>query len=551
MARSKKTIRDKLVQQYVALSALVILLFSSFCLFAVQNSYHEQNQSALEQSTERISSELSSRLSLFGRFCSMLSQNSTTIELLIQPWPVYEQVQMLNLYIEPNIHFFLLHYPAIESITVYSDFENQKIPSSFFRDIAEIRDLDWYQQTLSQFQTHWHSENGTLYVSNKIYDYVGSRVLGIIQFEISAQALVDGISTLNEGTNITVTNTATAETIFTNEANNYNHSHYKLLEHEIPLDSYDLSIHGSTLEKTLLPQFLLFSLPALIVILLACIVSVVLIRHFSASITRRINTVTAAINQISRHDFDISIPVAPLRHRDELDELANCLNIMSQEIKKLILEVEESKSKEMEANLQTMQAKINPHFLYNILDSVGWYALRSNNPDIHELTKLLAIYYRTNLNDGMLLTTVENELENSRAYVKLQQYMSNNSFDVQYCIDEKLLNVPICNFILQPLIENAILHGIKALDDRRGQITISVTENQGHLILTVADNGYGMSKELLSTIMDHQSHNYGIKNVQQRIQLHYGKDYGLSITSELDSGTTAAIVLPMPPESRA
>ncbi|CAM3191936.1 sensor histidine kinase [Paenibacillus lupini] len=249
---------------------------------------------------------------------------------------------------------------------------------------------------------------------------------------------------------------------------------------------------------------------------------------------------------------------------DSLEELAVVSNsdflVLERSVDHLILRVrtlvEEkylAEIHEREAQLQALQAQINPHFLYNTLDMINWIAIGKGATDISQMIDSLAKYFRLSLNKGKSIVSVEDEVRLAEVYLNIQQSRFPNTFDVQFEVDPQIASCQIPKLILQPIVENALLHGIRKMKHKRGLISIIVKEESGDLIITISDNGIGMDEERSQQLlraaplpeekMDGIGSSYGLFNVNERIKLYAGDHYGLSITSELGAGTTVTIRL--------
>ena len=229
---------------------------------------------------------------------------------------------------------------------------------------------------------------------------------------------------------------------------------------------------------------------------------------------------------------------------DEVGVLIRSFRRMMDEMNRLISEVYESKIKLQNSEMKALQAQINPHFLYNSLSIINWKAIEAGEEDISKVTLALSTYYRTSLNRGETMTTVENEVNNIRAYLKIQLIMHDNSFKVeeQYDTDTAAMEIP--KLILQPLVENAIDHGIDMSEQEDRILKIRISQDEGNLLLSVSDNGVGMEQEKADQIITYQSSGYGVRNVSERIQVLYGEEGGVSVESAPDRGTTVTIKIP-------
>jgi two-component system sensor histidine kinase YesM len=202
------------------------------------------------------------------------------------------------------------------------------------------------------------------------------------------------------------------------------------------------------------------------------------------------------------------------------------------------------------AEFELLQAQINPHFLYNTLDAIVWSAEAGNQKQVVKMVGSLSEFFRSSLNKGKELVRVREELSHSRSYLEIQQirYQDILSYDID--VPEELFEYEIPKITVQPIIENALYHGIK---NRRGggKITVTGKDGENEYYITVADDGMGMEEERLSEVRRELSGNgdgegkiYGLYNVNERIKLFYGEEYGISIESEYGKGTTVIIKLP-------
>lgn len=229
---------------------------------------------------------------------------------------------------------------------------------------------------------------------------------------------------------------------------------------------------------------------------------------------------------------------------DEIGDLINGYNSMSKRLDETVNEVYQSKIKEKEYEMRALQAQINPHFLYNSLSMINWKALEAEQEDISRITLSLSTFYRTALNKGKNILLVKDEIANIKSYLDIQLAMHDNSFDVVYDIDDSILKYETLNLILQPLLENAIGHGIDVKTDGRGEIRIEGKEKGDFLDFTVSDNGVGMTKTQAALILSKSSNGYGVSNVNERIKLYYGEKYAVKIESTPGVGTEVMLHFP-------
>ena len=195
--------------------------------------------------------------------------------------------------------------------------------------------------------------------------------------------------------------------------------------------------------------------------------------------------------------------------------------------------------------LKALQAQINPHFLYNTLDSISWMCEEGKNADAVMMVNALAKLFRISISRGKEMIPIEKEVQHAECYLQIQKFRYTNQFDYKFEVQESSKHY-LCNKItLQPLIENALYHGLNMIDE--GHIIIRIFEDQDDVILEVEDNGVGMSEEQISELFENDitdKHGIGVKNVNDRIKIYFGEKYGITIRSELDEGTCVSIRIP-------
>lgn len=266
---------------------------------------------------------------------------------------------------------------------------------------------------------------------------------------------------------------------------------------------------------------------------------------FSRIFTRKIEELTKNMDQVNHGSREVTVSSDS---EDEVGILINSFHNMMDEINRLIDEVYVNKIALKEYELKALQAQINPHFLYNTLSMMNWMAIRSNQMEISKVTLALSTFYRTALSKGEDVVTVENCIQNMQAYLEIQLTMHDNNFSVEWDIDPTIKNEKMPKLLLQPVVENAIEHGIDEKEDGDKKIFLSFRGNGDDVVITVRDNGMGMPQEKAETLVTYQAKGYGLKNVNDRIRILYGENYGIRIFSAPDEGTT--VVMRFPKEGR-
>ncbi len=236
----------------------------------------------------------------------------------------------------------------------------------------------------------------------------------------------------------------------------------------------------------------------------------------------------------------------PVGGTREVRELSDSFGHMVLRIQQLMSTVREEEINLRKTELKALQAQINPHFLYNTLDSIAWMCEQGRNTDAVKMVHALARLFRISISKGNELIPIAKEIEHAESYLQIQKYRYKNQFTYEFDVDPTCLNYYCNKITLQPIIENAINHGLDLLVDE-GRITVRVYPDGEDIVFTVQDNGVGMSEEQVASILHQDPKDrtgIGIKNVNDRLQIYFGKQYGLHITSELDVGTCVEIRMP-------
>lgn len=233
-----------------------------------------------------------------------------------------------------------------------------------------------------------------------------------------------------------------------------------------------------------------------------------------------------------------------------VSELSKTFNNMVNRIKELMNEIVAQQDEKRKKELEALQSQINPHFLYNTLDSIIWLAENERIEDSILMTTALSRFFRIGISSGRTIITVREELEHAKNYLSIQKIRYKNKFTYQVIAPDEVLNAKTIKLILQPIIENSLYHGIEYMYDP-GEITIQVTMEGNTLLYIIKDNGVGMSEETLSKLFSEEKivktkgSGVGFKNVNKRIKLYYGQEYGMSVESKQDEGTTIYIRIPL------
>ena len=246
-------------------------------------------------------------------------------------------------------------------------------------------------------------------------------------------------------------------------------------------------------------------------------------------------------SDIEKEGVDILDDSAGMRTNGDSIKLETYIYGMIRKVKDLMEETYQSKIREREAQLAALQAQINPHFLYNTLDTINWMAVRIHAQDISVMIDSLAKYFRLSLSKGKTVVSIGDELELVRVYLTIQNVRFQGAIQFQIHVEEGVEKESILKLTIQPIVENAVLHGIQKKTGRSGSIRVDAVRRGDDICLSVTDDGVGMSPEICENILSNapqkKEGHYGLYNVNERLRLYYGKEYGITLHSEPQRGT--------------
>lgn len=257
--------------------------------------------------------------------------------------------------------------------------------------------------------------------------------------------------------------------------------------------------------------------------------------------------VVKAMEKVSEGEIETRLRIA--ESAPDMLVVSTGFNGMMEQLMKLMEQIKEEQHQMDQIRMEALQSQIQPHFLYNTLDCIHWQAVISGNKDISNMVKALAAYYRACLSRGQDIITLSEELEYTRNYLYIQKIRYEDILNYEIISDPQLGQAVIPKLTLQPLVENAIYHGIKMMENKKGYVRIVVSGNAEEILIEVEDNGAGMTEEKINEmnqmILEYsQEFGYGVRNVNRRIQLYYGAKYGLSYHKNVENGVTVEVRLP-------
>ncbi len=576
---------------------VILILMSGLAMYInIYNIFRERVVEDLTQLSLQIKYNIDAIISGVDQATMHLYTDATIIEALsnsnLSASQIYESIRMIN----NQLYNLSLNNVLSSYNTSFFLGENiplaRKIPSSSFLysgvySSSSILETDWYKKAVENDGTLYlsiiHDKHQVPYIcfsrliknclSSKQVDISsdGDERLGVatISFDIyHIGNLLDEakltpnsqiIFTSEEGsilysTNEEVTGSNISEHTFSSFANNYSETGTYIEKYRD--DHYlvnSLILRSNCHLLTIIPMSDITQRVAIIrqIVIMACIVSAVigifLTLLISNSVTRPIRTLAGVMSGIQNQE-NLDMYLEPPSN-DEVGVLYESFNSMMSRITKLIDDVYETGRKQREAEIKALESQINPHFLYNTLDSVNWLALSAGANDISEIISSLSELLRYSIKNENELIAIKEEKIQLKNYINIQKMCYEDSFDVVFSIDENLMTTKIPKLVLQPLVENSILHGISKISCR-GYIEIKgYTKGNKKVIITVEDNGQNFDVKYLNNILRLDKHikekgGHGIRNVDQRIKLHFGEEYGLHYEVSVYGGAKAIVELP-------
>lgn len=268
--------------------------------------------------------------------------------------------------------------------------------------------------------------------------------------------------------------------------------------------------------------------------------------YISSRVSDPIRELEKAVKQLEEGNLDAHIQVQGFY---EVRHLGTAIKNMAVRIRQLMEDIVSEHESKRKSELDTLQSQINPHFLYNTLDIIVWMIENERKSEAVKAVTALARFFRISLSKGKSIIPMEDELEHVRNYLTIQKMRYKNRFEYTIDAEDDVLRLATIKLILQPLVENSIYHGMEFMDGD-GEISITVRQLEQVLCIRICDNGPGMTADMVQVLISgshpasKRGSGIGVKNVNERIQLHFGKEYGLEILSEPDNGTEIIITIP-------
>ncbi len=539
--------KNKLITTCILVGIIPLTLLGLFCYYQTIHLLLGRERTALSLAVGTAYNSVNYQVQTYENLLSYLTHSDIIVKVpSTQYQSIMEKYEMLSYEFDVLIKDVATQHPEIDRITLYAD-RTDLYHGSQLRPLSDLETESWYDYLEHAAKPIWHLDReGYLCLIQKIpnpfIDYITSYSSHCLCIRLRPEQFFDVLTDISSDYHLIV---ADGEETF------YEYTSPSI-EGKFTQSRKTTEVSGTlsnnwiiTLEK----PFLLLALPAnrmvgiVFLIILVCIFLIYTVSNLlSEFFAQKVNLLLATMQQVEKGDFSSKIhDDCP----DEMGQLTNSFQHMIEELNRLVVEDYKNKITLKETQLMALQAQINPHFLYNCLSQINSKALINNQSEISQMAQLLSTFYRTTLNKGRSETLVVNEIKNVKAYIDIQRILNDNVFDAAYQIDEQLPEQEIPNLLLQPLVENAIVHGILPNKTRHGNLFLTISVVNGLIHFTVMDNGLGIPPEKIPLLTQTQSSGYGLKNVHERLLLTYGENHGLKINSIPDQSTMITFTIPV------
>lgn len=552
-------LRYKLAIFYFLFCFLPVMLLFWLSFLQMRSIIDDKGKMNLQFYLQQSVSSMDRTLDGYNSLSDYIAFDRTLAEVFSMEYGTpYEQYEQLTQKVDPILRTASYFHGGMQQITIYTDNGMVKHDTTV-APVSEIEETDWYQKTLEHPGLNWFAnyQEETLFSARKLAFSGAREGVNILYMDVDYQKLFTPYAeTLISECGLYITDQdgklVFEESRFSGKNQNYDLTYSEFLEQRDrgSTDYIILCEQSNTTGWTVwLYQPVGLAGEAMRpigvmagVTILICIFAAVLAYFItSGMVSSRIERLTHFMQEVQEGSMDMQMESDD---RDEIGMLYRGFGSMMKRIRTLINEVYLSKITQKEAELKALQAQINPHFLYNTLSLINWKALAAGEEDISRMTLALSTFYRTALNRGRNVLQVETELSNTRAYLEIQSMLHDGDFDYEIEAQTEILQCESLNLILQPLVENAIHHGIEEKTDGRGKITVRGWKEDNCVWFMVEDNGVGMEQEVADKILTMESKGYGVRNVDERIRLCYGEKYAMKVESVVGKGTKMTIHFP-------
>ena len=558
---------NRIFSTMILISITTLLSLSLLFVFIASRTISSNLSGILKEMVKTKSVEIENMLGDATRMTLMLANDSSIQRILRQPRPS-DRAERFSIELEMDNKLSFIHNYTSHVFGFYIIGANgMQFKSNFSSPLYEDwQDFDWYRQIIDSPDPIWFEPHAGSFTVNtigqplitlgeRIIDKSTGAVLGVMLTDIEVSELERLISAgLGETGNLTLYNQnrnpvcstdpdmmdAPYPSGFRKESET---SHLYIKSY---LSQFNWELMGRIHTDTIRSSIARMMNPLLIFFVILIVVDFIATLSFVRRVTSPLRELTQVMKVVETGDFDVAMPPHP---DDDIGVLYDSFNIMVSKIKTLMNDLFEEHEKLRISEMRTLEAQINPHFLYNTLDSIIWLARNNQSEEVTRLVYSLTKLLRIGLNKGRTMVTIREESEHISNYMTIQGIRFGDDFVFSMDIPEELKHYKTVKLILQPIIENAIYHGVMK-GEEQGNIRLIAREDGNEIVFCIQDNGPGMSPEECRELKEYlditkeSERGFGLRNVNMRIKLYFGQQYGIDFTSEEGKGTSIFIRIP-------
>ncbi len=568
----QSSLRLRILGFFLLVSFVSILVLSITFYFVSAEVIKKNSEKLLVDLIDQVSNEVNKLFVDAHQTLRMVANDPKIQQVLRNPYPEsISELYSIELEVDNQLSFVQSYMKDIFGIYIVGA-NGTQYKSNFFSGREEDWHATWWYQEISHsYDTFWlgphkgafiveTTDQPIITVGETIIDKASGNSLGIALLDLEVKTLEELLEANLEGFgNILLTDAdkrvvcsipRSVSTVYYQvtpiEVDDYRSEGY--LAYSSPIGMNNWSIIGMIPQKQLTKDMKSITTVIILLIISVCIIDVLVALYFTGKVANPIKRMMMLMKQVETGDFNVNMEIAS---KDEVGKLSESFNVMVKKLDNSMKMLFENQRKLRKAELRALEAQINPHFLYNTLDSVCWLARAERNDEIINTIIALTKLLRIGLSRGDEIITIGNEVEHVHNYLIIQKMRYRSQFEYTIDVPEQIKEYKILKLVLQPLAENALYHGIKNKMEK-GKILISAEKNSNTIEFSISDTGIGMSQkkieELQRSLADKESikaEGVGLKNVNERMKIYFGEEYGLSFESEEGIGTVINFKIPI------
>lgn len=578
----------KFIISFAIAILIPILLISAVSIFVITTNIEKAEQDNQLEQLRTISTNIDYNFGMYIYKSNAIFGNTELQQMVVADYEnIYEKMEGYNTIsnfldsINYDVNYVLYNYTRLKylyesiQIRIYALDSTLSEGGRYVFPAEEVKEMQWYKDTMTAKAIQWHlgknaMDKEVLYLSRKLINFKNQEVIGVVNIEIPITIIYETLEQNRNGNDevlylfnerkALVTDTFDAEVNISSRSQvlDYINNHYgEPVTYSIEGQKFILS--GVQSEVT--DWYLISVVPlkyiqegskqmrvlTIAVAIISILIGVLLALSLRNVIVSRLKRLMKKISKIEENQYEIH---DVLRGEDEIAKLDHVFNDMVWEIKRLIEVEYKSRILRNQTKLELLQEQINPHLLYNTLSTIGYHAKLKGNEEIASTTDSLIRFYRTSLNRGHILISMKQEIEMTKEYIDIMKYTYDLNFTTNIQVDQGVDNLCIIKMVLQPIVENAIMHGLRYFEGD-GCLDISCKEQGQMLVIVVKDNGLGMDKSIVDALLAEEDSDkgYGLSNVIRRIRLYFNEHQHIHIKSTPGQGTQVTIELKAMDES--